>query len=141
MKFGIYLFLAKFLIVPAVVFTIKPNTTSWIKSARLLFLIVVYFLISLYTSMFYECFPLIDNGCLEYKLFFLALNNLLFITYVGWWEYIWRRANKKITWSFKENLQYGIISNLVILVSGFMTLLFIFIGFVNFFWFPLFRGY
>lgn len=50
---------------------------------------------------------------------------LVYTMYLGWFEYVWRRINKQIAWPLKENLKYDVTSNIVILISCFMTLLLI----------------
>jgi hypothetical protein len=58
-------------------------------------------------------------------MFFVVMGMFQYIMFLGWFEYIWRRINKQIAWPLKENLKYDVTSNIVILISGSMTLLLI----------------
>jgi preprotein translocase subunit SecE len=75
-----------------------------------------------------ECFSDKSLGCLAFKGFFLCIGTLWFTMYLGWFEYIWRRIHKQILWPLKENLKYGVISNVVLCVSAIMTVFFVLIS-------------
>lgn len=125
MDFYVVLFFAKFLIVPLVVFMVNADAPAWLKSGRLLCLIFAYFIYSLYKASFTDCFPLTDNGCLSTKTLILTTENAFFVMYVGWCEYLWRRIHGQIARPFKENMKYGLVSNAVLLVSAFVTAVFV----------------
>jgi|TARA_B100001741_G_scaffold297069_1_gene281518 hypothetical protein len=109
---------------PVGVFLIKPTASPWLKSGKLLFPIFLLCLTLSFTGLS-DCFQPFYMGCVTFKMFLTGLAILGYTMYLGWFEYIWRRLHKQIVWPLKENLQYGVISNIVILISGFMTLLLI----------------
>ena len=129
MDFGLstiamYLLLGCLLCGPVAIFIIRPEAASWKRPAKLLLPIVIFFFTLAPIGMG-ECFRDQSLGCLVFKLFFLCLGTLFFTMYLGWFEYIFRRIHKQIAWPLKENLKYGIVSNAVLSISAFMTLVFI----------------
>lgn len=131
MDFITYSLLACLLGGPIAVFSVKPDAPSWIRSGKLLFPVFLLFLILNYTSPLYECLPYKNNGCWSFKLIFLSIALLEYTMYLGWFEYIWRRWHKQISWPLKENFKYGAISNIVLVISGFMTLIVMSVLFIN----------
>ena len=119
--------LACFLVGPIAVFMVKPNASPQKKAAKLLLPIIIFFLTIASTSLL-ECFSDKSLGCLAFKGFFLCIGTLWFTMYLGWFEYIWRRIHKQILWPLKENLKYGVISNVVLCVSAIMTVFFVLIS-------------
>ncbi len=115
--------------VPIIIFSVKRNVPSWLKSGRLLFLIV---LLPLMTSPLnyartqaIEDFQSQDYGCWVYNFYFFLLFAGISIIYTGLWEYGWRRFYKQIFWDIKSNIQYGMTSNIVIFTSVTLALYFI----------------
>lgn len=107
---------------PIGVLLVKPTAPSAMKTGKILLPIILLFLILSSTSL-PECFQPFHVGCIIFKLFFVSLAVLQYIMYLGWFEYIWRRFHKQLAWPLKENLQYGIVSNAVIVISAIMTLI------------------
>lgn len=109
---------------PISIFLVKPTKTSWVKSGKLLLPTFIFSLTTSFTALS-DCIPYSQIGCYLFKMHFITLGMLLYTMYLGWFEFLWRIIHKQITWPLKENLKYGIVSNIVIIVSGFMTLLWI----------------
>lgn len=107
---------------PIGIFLVKPTAPTWAKSGKLLFPIVLLFLILNCTALS-ECFQPFQMDCAIFKMLFVVLATLQYIMFLGWFEYIWRRIHKQIAWPLRENLKYGIVSNAVIAISAFMTLI------------------
>lgn len=107
---------------PIGIFLLKPTASLWLKSGKLLFPIFLLFLTLSFTGLS-NCFQPFQMGCVTFKMSFAGLLMLAYTMYLGWFEFIWRMIHKQITWRLKKNLRYGIVSNIVILISGVMTLL------------------
>lgn len=108
---------------PIIIFSVGPEASATKKTGRLLLPLVAYLFFSALAMKVQECFPLKDNGCLGYKIVWLTILNLLFIMGVGWCEILWRERHKLRSWPLRENIQYGLVSNAILIISGCMTLL------------------
>lgn len=112
--------------VPVIIFSVKKEAPIRLKSGRLLFLI---FLLPVLTapldyarSQTIEGFKSYDYGCWIYDLYFFLLFTTLSIIYTGWWELARRCFHKQLSWHIINDFKYGILSNIVIFISGFITL-------------------
>jgi hypothetical protein len=116
-------------LVPVLIFSVKPKSRTWIKSALLVFLIFILpFLIMLldYAKQnIDETYQGKNYGCWIYDFYFFMLASFTSIIYTGWWELAWRCYYKQISWRIKGDLKNNIISNSVIFISGFVTLSFL----------------
>ena len=123
-----------FILVPVLVFYIKPEASLWIKSIRLLFLVVLFpILVAPLNYARRQTIPEYsgqNHECWVYDLYSLFLATTISIIYIGWWELSWRYLHKQISWNIKANLKYGLVSNIIILISALHTLfyLFLFLG-------------
>lgn len=129
-----------FVAAPLFVFAVKPTSVPLVKVARLLIPIFVFFIASTALVGWDDCVRSVDHGCWFYKGFFLSVSNALFIMYLGWFEYAWRRYYGQYSWPVRENLKYGTVSNIVLVVSAIMTLVFITVSVLNLIIFPVVRG-
>jgi hypothetical protein len=116
---------------PVIIFLVKPSDPHWKKYGKFLLPVFLFFLFLNYTSPLYECFQSLNNGCWKFKLFSFTLAMLEYTIYLGWFEYVWRRWHDQISWPLKENLKYGAVSNIFLIVSAFMTLVILFVFFIN----------
>lgn len=111
--------------VPIIIFSVKGDALIWLKSVRLLFLIILLPMLTApldyARTQTLEDYNGHDYGCWMYDLYFVLLAAGISVVYVGWWEYGWRRFHKQIFWDIKKNLQYGIVSNLIVLLSAIIT--------------------
>ena len=133
-----YAVIVSICVAPIFVFSVKPDAQRWKKSITFLIPVFLFVLAVGVTSSFHECFYHQNNGCWEYKLIWLVLGVLLYITGLGWCEIVWRQYYKLPSWPLKENIKYGVVSNTVILVSIMMSVLVLYIALLNLVWFPLF---
>lgn len=110
---------------PIGILLVKPTAPATLKSGKLLFPIILLSFILGCISL-PECFQPFQMDCVTFKILFIALTMLEYVTYIGWFEYIWRRRHKQIVWPLKENLKYGFASNSVIAVSAPTTFIAVF---------------
>jgi hypothetical protein len=115
---------------PMGILLMKPTAPQWLRSGKLLFPIFLLFLTLSYTG-FSDCVPTFQIGCYLFKMAFILLAILGYIMYLGWFEYAWRRWHKQISWPLQKNLQYDFTSNIVIVISAFMTPLMVFLALVQ----------
>ena len=108
-----------FALMPIAIFLTKPTSPKWLLRLKILGPITLFTLTISYTSMS-TCFEHNGWSCLSYMTF-VFIGMLQYITYIGWFEYFWRRIHKQIKWPLRNNLQYGVISNIVILISAVIT--------------------
>lgn len=120
------LFLVYFISVPAIIFLVKKDAPAWLKSGRLLFLMLL--LPALITLINYVRIQTVEtsNGygrdCWIYNLYFFLLAAGISAVYTGWWECAWRLLHKQFFWSVKKNFDYGVTSTIIILSSAILTL-------------------
>jgi|GEM_PF-2260272 len=124
---------------PIGIFLVKPTASSWLKSRKLLFPVFLLFLTLSYTALS-DCIPYSKIGCYSFKMFFVLLGMLQYIMFLGWFEYIWRRWHKQISWPLKKNFQYGVVSNTFIVISACMTILMVTLLTIQMILLPLFQG-
>ncbi len=131
-NFYLYGFFPAYVIaVPLLIFMIKPDAPSWKKSCRTIFLIFLLPLLIAPLSYIRAQMGLPhgrDYGCWVYNLYFFLLFSGISVVYVGWWEFAWRFINKQFSWDIQDDLKYGLISNIVIFLSGFITFTFLLIA-------------
>ncbi len=119
------------LLVPFIIFSVKGGAPAWLKSWRLLVLVLI--LPFMTAPLDYARTQTIDdfNGhsydCWVYGLYFFLKYAGISIIYTGLWEYGWRIFYKQTSWNIKDNLKYGIISNVMIFLSVLFFLNFIMI--------------
>jgi hypothetical protein len=106
---------------PVSVFMVKPDAPQWQRNLKLLLPVFIFILIVGIASSFPECFQYENNGCWGYKSFFLVFLTLQYVMGLGWCELAWRERHKQLSWPLQKNLQYGVLSNLIILISVLMT--------------------
>ena len=130
-----YWFWAYMVIVPVVVFAVKPDHSVWLKSGRLIVLIGLTYIMK--SLSFYDAMPMEkpswgDDG---YAILYSAKGILLFLWmlslssgYIGMCELIWRCTHKEWRKSIRYNLTHSLVSNIAIvmfclsfvIVSGFI---------------------
>ena len=123
---------------PIAVFLAKPTSPEWKKNLKFLLPIALFTLSIFFASSFHECvYNPQYSGCWRYKLGWLSLGIIVYIAGLGVCEITWRQYYKLPFWPLKENLKYGILSNLSILISIIITLLLFYLAALNWIWFPL----
>lgn len=116
-------------LVPLIIFSVRPSTKTWIKSGRIIFLISMFYLAGwIKYHFFIDFFSYEPKRCCESSIYYFVLDiaGALWIIswlnmYVGWWEFLWRCIYRQWAWPPLKNIQYGIVSNLCILGSLFLT--------------------
>lgn len=114
-------------IVPVVIFGAKPHTALWIKSARIIFLFLLFAVmreVGLSLSQnFYEL-PLMHFSLWDFwgrTILFAIWGILLCNLYIGWCEFIWRCFYKQWSKKIMNNIQYGMVSNISVFLAVFTT--------------------
>ncbi len=124
---------------PIAVFIVKKSAPDWQKKIKLLLPVFIFFIATGYAS-FSECPQNQLFECSLFKGFFLLIATFQYIMFLGWFEYIWRRWHKQISWPLKENFQYGAVSNIFIAISACMTILMVMLLAIQMIFLPLFQG-
>lgn len=124
---------------PVAIFIVRQSAPSWQKTLILLLPVVIFCTVIGYTSLS-ECPQNQLFECVSFKGFFLLIATLQYIMFLGWFEYIWRRWHKQISWPLKNNSQYGVVSNIFIAISACMTILMVMLLTVQMILLPLFQG-
>lgn len=115
---------------PIGILLVKPTAPQWLKSSKLWFPILLLFLTLSYTALS-GCIPSLQIGYYMFKMTFIVLAILGYTMYLGWFEYACRRWYKQISWPLQKNLEYDFTSNIVIVISAFMTPLMILLALVQ----------
>ena len=124
---------------PIAVFIVRKSAPDWQKRLKLLVPLFVFCASIGYTSLS-KCPQNQLFECISFKGLFLLIPILQYIMFLGWFEYIWRRCHKQISWPLKKNFQYGVISNIFIAISACMTVLMATLLTIQMILLPLFQG-
>ncbi|MCB1562859.1 MAG: hypothetical protein KDJ75_04725 [Alphaproteobacteria bacterium] len=107
---------------PIIVFSVGPKAAPLIKTGRLLFLLLMFFLVTGHVVLLDECYNNnLPEDCREYKSVMAMLVFFPLIMGLGWCEFAWRERHKQLAWPLWVNLKYGILSNILIFLSLLMT--------------------
>lgn len=109
---------------PIAVFSVSNNASSRAKTIRLLSPLSLVFA-GLSVVNLSACANNISYDCIAYKTIPVIAGTLAYTMYLGWFEYIWRRKNNQIVWPLSANAQYGIASNIILVISTILTIAFI----------------
>ena len=107
-----YLYWIYLALAPVIVFFIFPKVQPPLQPLSLLIAICIL----PFFAAFFPHAPFRNSECWLYSFYFFALFFLVSTIYVGSLELIRRAFSKQLSMQIKENLKYGVISNLSILV-------------------------
>ncbi|WP_435642003.1 hypothetical protein [Micavibrio aeruginosavorus] len=112
--------------VPIIIFSVGKKAPTWLKSGRLLFSIVLLPILTIPTNyarmQTTQNFGGHDYNCWIYDLYAFLLVAGISVIYTGWWELAWRFLHKQVCGTIKNDLTHNTASNIVIFISGFITL-------------------
>jgi hypothetical protein len=118
--------------VPIIILSVGKESPAWLKSGRLLFSIALLPILTIPANyartQTTQNFSSHDYNCWIYDLYALLLIAGISVIYTGWWELVWRILNKQMHWTSKNDFTHNITSNIVIFISGFITLNFVLIA-------------
>lgn len=124
---------------PVAIFMVQKTAPNWQKTLKLLVPLFVFCASIGYTSLS-KCPQNQLLECISFKGLFLLIATLQYIMFLGWFEYIWRRWHKQVSWPLKKNFQYGVVSNTFIAISACMTILMVTFLTIQMILLPLFQG-
>jgi hypothetical protein len=108
------------IIVPIIVFSVRPHAKLNIRSGRLIFaafLMPVFNVVSVYAESLQYPHRDVFPACFVFSVFSFAYTFFLSIIYVGWWEFIWRCVYRQWSMSIKTNLLYNFTSTMFVFLS------------------------
>lgn len=119
-----YILVSCFLISPIWILAVKKTAPELQRSLKLIFPLFLFTTIICYTTFFYNPCPVQQSlECFAFKTLLFSIACLVFVMFLGWFEYISRRLNKTISWPFYKRFNENLVSNIFIFVSGLVTLL------------------
>jgi hypothetical protein len=123
-----YLHIIWLVIVPMIVFSVRPRVKLKVRSGRLIFaafLISAFSFFSLYAESLRYPYMDVFPTCLVPFTFSFAYTFFLSIIYVGWWEFIWRCVYKQWPMSIKKNLLENFTSTMFVFLSFVIPFIFL----------------
>lgn len=127
------------ILVPFIIFAVKPSAPMWHKGGRILFLLFVLMIpIWVYDYIYPDpprpgpprCCKSETQYMIEDFLFRSIYIMVLANTYIGWWEILWRSIYKQWSKKIMETYQFGVISMLCVIGSGLVTTSLLFLAWI-----------